>query len=223
MIKFLFVGRLDPQKNPIMLLKVAQHVVDCYPDTRFTLVGDGEKYAECKAFIEEHQLGNNVTLAGWQNNVTPFYKNHDIFAMTSIYEAFGLIFVEAGYHHLPTIATNVEGIPEVVKDGETGLLCDANDVAKMTENAIRLIEHPEERKRLGDQEYKYVTTQFASSIMVDKYRTLYERDIVTNESRTDSIPSNCPVCGLKADSAELQRDERAGDEKEQHHNQVMQP
>ena len=78
-IKILFVGRLDAQKNPLMLLRVARNVVEYYPKVIFTIVGDGEKYQECKEFIIENGLKENVHLVGWQNDVKSFYKNHDIF------------------------------------------------------------------------------------------------------------------------------------------------
>lgn len=177
MIKFLFVGRLDTPKNPIMLLNVAHKVIQQYPDTEFTIVGDGEKYEDCKRFIDKNNLSDNIRLEGWQNDVSPYYKDCDIFIMTSIYEAFGLIFLEAGYNKLPTIATNVEGIPEVVLHGKTGLLSDLNDVDAMTKNALFLIEHPDIRSVMGNNAYEYVTHNFSSEIMVGKYRDLYERSI----------------------------------------------
>lgn len=173
-IKLLFVGRLDTPKNPLMLLQVARNVIKCYPNVIFTIVGDGERYQECEEFIIDNGLKENIQLMGWQNDVKPFYKSHHIFIMTSIYEAFVLIFLEAGFNHLPTIATNVEGIPEVIINNETGLLCNPNDVTKMTENVIFLIENPDIREKLGNNAYAYVTKNFSSAEMVQKYKYLYE-------------------------------------------------
>ena len=113
-------------------------------------------------------------MTGWLNDVTDYYQTYDIFALSSIYESFGLIFLEAGYYHLPTVATNVEGIPEVVADGETGLLCNPRDPETLAKNIIYLIEHPEERKRIGDNAYNRVTTLFTSEKMVQAYKKLYE-------------------------------------------------
>ena len=116
----------------------------------------------------------NVNMTGWLNDVTDYYQTYDIFALSSIYESFGLIFLEAGYYHLPTVATNVEGIPEVVSDGETGLLCNPRDPETLAKNIIYLIEHPEERKRIGDNAYNRVTSLFTSEKMVQAYKKLYE-------------------------------------------------
>jgi glycosyltransferase involved in cell wall biosynthesis len=114
MVKILFVGRLDEQKDPITLLQAAKEVLKDESEVIFTLVGDGEKYNDCELFIKDNNLENNVCLAGWQSDMSRYYKSHHIFITSSIYEAFGLVFLEAGYYKLPVVATNVEGVPEVV-------------------------------------------------------------------------------------------------------------
>ena len=173
-INILCVGRLDTPKDPLTLLVAARLVIQQHPEAHFTLVGDGELYEQCREYIQKHQLESNVNMTGWLNDVTDYYQTYDIFALSSIYESFGLIFLEAGYYHLPTVATNVEGIPEVVADGETGLLCNPRDPETLAKNIVYLIEHPEERKRIGDNAYNRVTTLFTSEKMVQAYKKLYE-------------------------------------------------
>lgn len=175
--KVLFVGRLDQQKDPITLLKAARIVVEKSPQIIFTLVGDGEKHMECKEFIERNNLQANVVLAGWQNNVAEFYNSHDIFFAPSIYESFGLMFVEAGYYKLPTVTTNVEGIPEVVNNGVTGLTCDCLDSEKMAENILLLIENKELREQMGQAAFDRVTSLFSNKRMTQEYIELYESSI----------------------------------------------
>lgn len=176
-IKILFVGRLETPKDPLTLLEAAQIVIKQHPEARFTLVGDGDLYSDCRSYIKENHLENNISMTGWLNNVAKYYQTYDIFALSSIYESFGLIFLEAGYYHLPTVATNVEGIPEVVADGETGLLCNPRDPETLAKNIIYLIEHPEERKRIGDNAYNRVTSLFTSEKMVKSYKQLYEKEL----------------------------------------------
>ena len=173
-LKFLFVGRLDAQKNPIILLQVAKKLIEKYPSVSFSIVGDGELYSQCESFIHAHHMGDNIHLIGWQNNVEEYYLSHDIFIIPSIYEAFGLIFLEAGYNKLPVIATNVEGIPEVVKDGHTGLLSAPNDIDAMVQNCERLILNPKLRKALGEHGYKRVTTMFSVQKMTTGYINIYD-------------------------------------------------
>lgn len=172
--KLLFVGRLDEQKDPITLLQALQRVTQIEPRLTCTLVGDGEKYAECKTFIEAHGLTENVTLSGWQNNVTHYYASHDIFVASSIYESFGLMFVEAGYYFLPSVATNVEGIPEIIQDNKTGFLCEPRNPDKIAENILRLVHEMGLRKKMGQAAHAYVTEQFTAQKMTEQYKAIYE-------------------------------------------------
>ena len=172
-IRILFVGRLDTQKNPICLLQAAKIVCSRYPNAIFTLVGDGEFYNECQNFITTHNLQNNIKLAGWQTNVTPYYSNNDIFVSSSIYEAFGLTFLEAGYYGLPIVATNVEGIPEVVKDGITGLLCNPNDYITLANNIIKLISNKALQIQLGNSGKERCEQLFSANRMTATYKKLY--------------------------------------------------
>lgn len=171
--KVLFVGRLDEPKDPMTILRVANIVVAKYSDVKFTLVGDGEKANECRNYITENHLENNINLEGWQNNVAKYYASHDIFFAPSIFEAFGLMFVEAGFYSLPTISTNVEGIPEVIADGETGLLSDPRDIDGAAANLLRLIENRELRIEMGENSRKRVVELFSIETMTDQYLKMY--------------------------------------------------
>ncbi|MDR0551878.1 MAG: glycosyltransferase [Spirochaetaceae bacterium] len=172
-VKVLFVGRLDGQKDPLTLLEAAKEVVREEPGTVFTLVGDGEKYKACEVFIKDNHLENNIHLAGWQSDVRKYYKTHHIFAASSIYEAFGLMFVEAGFHKLPVAATNVEGVPEVIEDNVTGLLSPPRNPHLLARNVLYLIRNKERRGLMGENGYKRVVSLFSSQQMTRKYERLY--------------------------------------------------
>lgn len=172
--RILYVGRLDEPKDPLTLLKAIKIISNQYPEIELTMVGDGEKYNECVNYIQTNKLEKNVSMVGWKSNVSEYYMTHDIFAMTSIYESFGLIFLEAGYYGLPIVATNVEGIPEVVEQGKTGLLSSAKNPEAFAQNIIKLIENENLRKQMGQAGHEKVTTQFTSQKMVDQYKKIYE-------------------------------------------------
>ena len=173
-IRVLFVGRLDPPKNSLGLLRAAKLVIEQNSNVIFTLVGDGEFMPDCKKFIEDNNLKSNVVLAGWQNNPGTFYAESDIFAASSIYEAFGLMFLEAGYFHLPICATNVEGVPEVVADGVSGFLSEPNDDKSLAENLLKLCNDEKLRLKMGDESFKRATEVFNIQNMVLGYRKVYE-------------------------------------------------
>lgn len=173
-IRVLFVGRLDLQKNPLSLLKTAKIILEKRKDVLFTLVGDGEFYGACKNYIEENNLIENVTLSGWSSEPEKFYSESDIFMASSIYESFGLMFLEAGFFSLPSCATNVEGIPEVISDGITGLLCNPNDEESMANNILKLCNDKELRVKMGKAAKKRSEEFFNIENMTNAYKQIYE-------------------------------------------------
>ena len=176
MIKILFVGRLDTQKNPMFLMEVAKRVCEKYSNVSFTIVGDGEFYEECKKFKETNAL-DRVSLEGWRSDVYKYYQTHDILAIPSLYEAFGLIFLEAGFYSLPSVSTNVEGIPEVIEDGKTGLLSAPNDIDSFVANLDKLIENPQLRETMGEAARERVMSLFSSDKMSAEYIGIYNDGI----------------------------------------------
>jgi glycosyltransferase involved in cell wall biosynthesis len=174
MTQILFVGRLDEPKDPLTMLKAINELVKNVSDIKFQIVGNGEKYNECQMYIRRHNLENIVSLLGWQTNVTQYYRSADIFLASSIYESFGLMFVEAGYFKLPVVATNVEGVPEVVENGVTGLLVPPRQPNLLASNLLRLINNEQERIEMGMNGYKRVISLFSAKLMVDKYEQIYE-------------------------------------------------
>ena len=112
-------------------------------------------------------------LAGWQSDTSQYYANNDILVSSSIYESFGLTFVEAAYFSLPVVATNVEGIPEVVIHNQTGLLCEPNDPSALAQNLIKMIENPQLRREFGEQNRKRCMECFSVQKMVSQYLDFY--------------------------------------------------
>lgn len=174
LIRILFIGRLDKQKNPLMLLEAAKHLTKKHKQLIFSFIGGGELWDKCNQYIQENGLEKFIILEGWKSNVTDYYCSHDIFCLPSIYEAFGLVFLEAGYFKLPTVATNVEGIPEVILDNQTGLLVPSNDSISLTNALEKLILNEDLRVNLGKNAKEWVTEQFPNSKMVNEYHKIYQ-------------------------------------------------
>ena len=172
-IRLLFVGRLAPPKNILTILKAFKLAHDKKENLTLTVVGDGEFYADCQKYISDNNFSSCVYLEGWKSNPVPYYCNSDIFISSSLYEAFGLMFLEASYFNLPILASNVEGIPKVVLDGKTGLLNAPNDIEKLSEHILLLANDFQKRSELGENGHRYVTEQFSNSVMVEKYKENY--------------------------------------------------
>jgi glycosyltransferase involved in cell wall biosynthesis len=172
-INLLYIGRLDTPKNPITLLKAVNKVNFEKFNIRLTIVGDGELMDKCTKFVDENDLSGRVIFEGWRSNIADYYQQADIFVSSSIYEAFGLTFLEAGYYKLPIIATNVEGIPEVVINGKTGLLSEPENSNALAENICILCENRNLREKMGVNGYEYVTRKFTIEHMASAYDSIY--------------------------------------------------
>ena len=176
LINLLYVGRLDTQKDPITLLKGFNEAIKTIKNIHLTIVGDGELYSDCQSFINNNGIEKFVTLEGWQTNTEKYYRKSDIFVSSSIYEAFGLMFLEASYCKLPIIATDVEGIPEVVLDGKTGLLYKPRDYHSLASNIIKLSTDKDLRDNLGKNAASWVQENFQIKNMTNEYIKIYNME-----------------------------------------------
>ena len=173
----LFVGRLEDAKDPISLINAANIIKHKHKisNIKFTIIGDGSLYNICNKLIIDLDLSDTVALNGWSNNVNDFYACHDIFCVPSIFESFGLVFLEAGFYSLPTISTNVEGIPEVIINNKTGILINPNTPIILAEKIIMLYFNRNYAKQLGDNANKFVTKNFTIDKMFIKYENIYKK------------------------------------------------
>ncbi|EJV9312365.1 glycosyltransferase [Vibrio vulnificus] len=175
-LKVGYLSRLDYQKDPLTLLKAIKIGMDrnCINNIRFIVGGDGELMDECLTYCKENDLLEVVDFQGWIENKSEFYSNIDVLCLPSIFEAFGLVFLEAGLHYVPSIATNVEGIPEVVLGQESGILVNPKD-----SNAIldAIMSYHNDRKLLRAHALKaneIAKDKFSLLNMVDSYKLIYE-------------------------------------------------
>jgi len=122
------VGRLDRQKNQGLLLRAFAKVYEPY-DAQLALVGTGKKEQEFKALVKELELEDRVHFLGWQDNPYRFVSQSTCFALSSAWEGFGNVVVEALTCECPVITTDALGGPaEILKQGEFGLVVTTNAV-----------------------------------------------------------------------------------------------
>lgn len=124
-IVFGMVCRLVPQKDIMTALKAFSLYISDKGDTNALLciVGSGSEYHTLKQACIDLSISNQVVWAGSTDDPSKYYKSFDVFILSSIYEGFGLVLLEAMSHKLPIIASSVSAIPEVVCDHETSILC----------------------------------------------------------------------------------------------------
>lgn len=118
------VGRLDTPKDYPTLLKAAKKLFDARGDSRLVLVGDGPLKNFLVCLAEDLGIGDKVLFTGWRDDARKIIGVFDIYVSTSVYESLGNTLIEAAFQEKPIIAPRIDGIPEIVVDGETGILLD---------------------------------------------------------------------------------------------------
>lgn len=174
----LSVGRLDPQKGHADLLVAMREVLAAQPDARLLVVGESqvapsEYRKQLLALAARPELAGRVVIAGERRDVPRLLAACDVFVMASHWEGFGLVFLEAMAAGKPVVATRVSAVPEVVADGETGLLVPMGEPAAMAAALLRLCRDPELAGRLGQAGRARVRDRFAAQRMVEDTLAAY--------------------------------------------------
>ena len=145
--------------------------------TRLLMVGDGPERPKAEWLAHTHGVADDVMFVGKQNDMSQLLALSDILLLPSDLESFGLVALEAMACEVPVIATNVGGIPEVVRDGVDGFLYEVGNVKAMAEGCLSILKKPETRKTLGKAARERATREFCASKIVLQYEDLYRRTI----------------------------------------------
>ena len=172
------VTRLARQKAPEDLLDAALMLRRSLPELRWLIVGGGPLEAEVRGAIADLGLGDRVTLTGPRRDVPRLLKAADIFALSSRWEPFGIVYLEAAATGLPVVGTRVDGAVEAVADGETGLLVESGDPARLAAAVARLMRDRELARSLGAAGMERAR-QFGFDQFMRPIEALYERLLVS--------------------------------------------
>ncbi|NOG84882.1 MAG: glycosyltransferase family 1 protein [Candidatus Scalindua sp. SCAELEC01] len=167
------IGRLVPVKGHSCLLKAIRRVVQVIPQAKFLFVGDGPQRQRLEQEIIVLELENNVSLLGARTDIAEILFCIDLFLLPSINEGFGIVLVEAMAMGKPIVATNVGGIPEIVKDGTTGILVSPKDDEALSSSIIKLHKNPGLALKMGQAGYRRAKRLFDIESTVLKYEELY--------------------------------------------------
>jgi glycosyltransferase involved in cell wall biosynthesis len=154
------VAHLSPEKGLKYLIEAAALIPGVQDKARFVIVGDGACRQELQQKVEECALGKVFQFAGFHANTSHFMKSFDIFALPSLSEGLSSAILEAMATSLPIVATHVGGIPELVKHGINGLLVAPENPSDLALALQRLVDNPEEARRMGERGRDLTEAQF---------------------------------------------------------------
>jgi len=173
---------LTPQKGHDTLLKALSRLKQQNIPFVCLIAGDGELRESLAALHRQSDLGDSVRFLGIRSDVPMLLKACDILAMPSNYEGLGTTLLDGIYAGLCPVATAVGGIPEIVIDGETGLLSPAGDDAAHANNLRRVLEDTSLRQRLVQNAQRHAEEHFSLRSMVMGNLKVYQ-DILSNDTK----------------------------------------
>ncbi len=169
------IGRLEPVKGHAYLLEAARSVCERHPDAVFVLAGQGQLRESLARQANALGLDRNVRFLGYRDDVATVLAALDIFALPSLSEGLPLSLLEAMAAGKPIVASDVGGIPEVIRDGESGLLARPAAPTELADRILTLIEDPSRARGLADNARAIVSARFGMAAMVSAYENLYRQ------------------------------------------------
>ena len=178
-LEILSVGRLAAVKAHSVLVAAVARLVRDGLDVRLRVAGDGPERAALEAQIAALQLDGRVILAGWQNQdrVREMYRQADVFALASWLEGIPVVLMEAMAMEIPCVATRITGIPELIRDGEDGLLVTAGQERELADALKKLYEDAELRRRLGEAGRRRVLAEYDQARNAAKLADVFRRRV----------------------------------------------
>ena len=177
------IGRLVWQKGFEYFIEAIPEVLEEFKAARFVLVGGGELEGELKLKSKRLKLENKIFFTGFRHDIKDILASVDIFVMPSLLEGLPVVLLEAMAMGKPIIATDIDGINEVLENGKTGLLIPPKSPEALSEAIVNLLSHRDHAYQMGINARRVVEKRFGVDIMVEKVEEVYEELLQLNQKQ----------------------------------------
>ncbi len=182
------VGRLIEEKGHRYLLDAWPGIAARHPRSRLLVVGDGPLRDRLVAHARRIGLPGETTFTGWRRDVPDVLDAADVYVQPTLWEGFGLVLLEAMAARKSVVASRVSAIPEIVADGETGLLVPPRDGGALVEAIDALLRAPELRMRMGEAGRLRVCREFTVERMVRATEAVYDDVLGATDPTAQRLP-----------------------------------
>jgi glycosyltransferase involved in cell wall biosynthesis len=169
------IARLHRQKGIIDLLRAAGHIHRGWPEAKIVVVGGGSLEKALRMEAQKLGLERFFVMLGERRDTRELLSLFDIFVLPSLWEGLPLALLEAAAMGKPIVATDIDGVREVIRDGETGLLVPPANPERLAETVLRLLQDKGLAHRLGENAKAAIPPSFTLSKMVEETEQLYLR------------------------------------------------
>lgn len=163
-----YVATLTKRKGHVYLLEAFKILTGSFENLKLALVGDGSLKDELELWVSKNNLKDRVIFTGQRRDIAGILSTFSVFVSPAMFEAFGIVLIEAMYMGLPCVAFRVGGIPEVIQDGSTGFLVNPGNSTALAQAVMQLLNDPLLASRLGQNGRRRVEENFTA----DKYAQL---------------------------------------------------
>jgi glycosyltransferase involved in cell wall biosynthesis len=170
---FACAARLEQEKEISVLLEAFSIVLKKHPEAQLRIAGEGNLEQDLKQQIERLGIAGNVRLVGFLSDAISFFAAADVVVLPAPAEPFGLVFLEAMGLEKPVLACAGGAAPEIIIEGNTGLLVTPSDATQMASAIEKLIEQPETIKQFGKNGRERFLSDFTRERMAQKTMNMY--------------------------------------------------
>ena len=186
------LARLEPQKGHRVLFDALPAVLKEFPRTRVVCIGEGSLRDNLKAQVRDRGVEEAVRFVGFQSNVSDWLALADATVLPSFYEGLPLVAIESLAMAKPVVGTAVDGTPEVVVNGTTGLTVPPGDPGRLAEALCDLLRAPDRRRALGQAGRRWVLEHFSQERQIRQTQEFYlqawSRRVFGAQSETEALP-----------------------------------
>jgi glycosyltransferase involved in cell wall biosynthesis len=170
------IAELHPVKRHEVLIHAVARVIQKHPTYRHVIIGSGEREAELKSLVSALGLEKHVYFTGPILEAAQLLRAFDIFVLSSRSEALAYVIIEACIARMPIVASNVGGIPEIIKNSQSGILCAEGDVEAFAQAMVQILDNTQLRNALADAA-KERANSFSFESMLGSTERVYESTI----------------------------------------------
>lgn len=171
------VGQISSLKGQQYLLEAAPCILKEFPETKFLFCGEVRRERDkglVESLVHKLSLEKSVFLLGWRDDLPLVYSAMDVLVFPTLKEAFGRVAAEAMSCGVPVVASRVGGVPEIVRDGQTGILVDSESTRQIAEAVLSLLKAPRKREEMGRMGKRIVKEKFSLLQYIKKIERLYD-------------------------------------------------
>lgn len=187
-------ARLNPVKDIVTLIRGFAKAQSLCPNLRLLIAGEGSELAKLRELAAQLGVSDKVCFAGWVDDTDTFYQSIDINTLTSLSETFPYALTEGARAALPTVSSEVGGVPYLIEHGVNGLLFQPGDDDTLAKHLAVLGGDAALRHRMGHLLYQKARTEFSLERTIDRQIEIY-RSILARSARKKNRRDGVLVCG----------------------------